>query len=325
MNSVRITSATCLLALAATAQAQAPVTDRDGSSLAARVERLEQQLESRGLLDMLQQLEALQQQVSQIRGDMELQMHTLEEIRARQRDLYADIDRRLQRLEGGGAGGAAEPETFGGPAAGNEPPLETLGPLTGGAEPIHGREAESALTVQPMEPQQPEPEAAGTVGMQPGEPQVPAAAADTGALAAVAPASDPVRARADYERAFTLLKQSRYDQAAQAFRDFLATHGNSEYAGNAQYWLGETYYVTRDFESALAEYQRVVTDHPDSQKVPDAMLKMGFALQELGRLDEARTTLEDVTRRYPSTTAARLASERLNFLRSSAPPASPGR
>src|SRR5690606_15336427 len=46
MNSVRITSATCLLALAATAQAQAPVTDRDGSSLAARVERLEQQLES---------------------------------------------------------------------------------------------------------------------------------------------------------------------------------------------------------------------------------------------------------------------------------------
>src|SRR5690606_2166549 len=99
------------------------------------------------------------------------------------------------------------------------------------------------------------------------------------------------------------------------------THGNSEYADNARYWLGETYYVMRDFEGALAEYQRVVADYPDSQKVPDAMLKMGFSLQELGRLDEARAALEDVAQRFPGTTVARLASERLNLLRSTAPPA----
>ena len=314
------------LAAVTAAQAAAPVTEGDAAALAARIDRLERLLESRGLLDMLTQIEALQAQVSQLRGELEMQNHALNEIRARQRDLYTDLDQRLQRLEAGGT--AAAPGTFGdspAPAGEAAPPLETLSPLPQQEQAAGTREAQSALQLQTMEPEAQDPETGAPA--PPGEPQVPAAIAETGALgpAAAAAPSDPVKARADYERAFTLLKQSRYDQAIEAFRDFLAEHGASEYADNAQYWLGETYYVTRDFENALGEYQRVVSEHADSQKLPDALLKIGFAQQELGRLDAARATLEDVVQRFPGTTVARLASERLNLIRSSAPAPDPAR
>src|SRR5690606_27304482 len=84
MIPARVILVSGLLLFAAAARAQAPVTDGDPASLAGRMDRLERLLESRGLLDMLQQLEALQQQVSRLRGDMEMQMHALEQIRARQ-------------------------------------------------------------------------------------------------------------------------------------------------------------------------------------------------------------------------------------------------
>lgn len=117
--------------------------------------------------------------------------------------------------------------------------------------------------------------------------------------------------KANYQAAFELLKEQKYTDAATAFGNFLETFPTSELAHNAQYWLAETYYANRDFETAVSAFQVVVSDYPDSSKVPDALLKMGFCNYELDEWDAARQSLSRVQSEYPETTAARLAGQRL--------------
>jgi len=127
--------------------------------------------------------------------------------------------------------------------------------------------------------------------------------------------SDPAIERAAYERAFELLKQGRYDLAVAAFKAFVETYPQGHYADNAQYWLGEANYVQRNFQAAATEFGRVVDGFPDSDKRPDAMLKLGYTQQELGQNDKARATLSNVVSSYPNSTAARLATKRLQDLK----------
>jgi len=75
------------------------VPDTSNMSTKQRLTRLERILNSQGLESMLMRMDNLQSQIEKLRGDLELQAHTLEELKQRQRDLYVDIDRRLVRLE----------------------------------------------------------------------------------------------------------------------------------------------------------------------------------------------------------------------------------
>lgn len=117
--------------------------------------------------------------------------------------------------------------------------------------------------------------------------------------------------RANYQASFELLKQGRYEEAARALQQFMVTYPDSEYADNAQYWLAETHYVTQDYKTALAEFQVVLDRFPESRKLPDALLKIGFCNYELQRWQAARKALTTVAKQYPETTAARLANQRL--------------
>jgi tol-pal system protein YbgF len=117
--------------------------------------------------------------------------------------------------------------------------------------------------------------------------------------------------QAAYDAAFNALKGADYPKAIQSFQGFLAAYPSSPLASNAQYWLGEAYYVTREYDSAMAAFRKVTTDWPDSRKAPDALVKVGFTQAALGRGADARATLEEVTRRFPGTEAATLASDRL--------------
>ena len=117
--------------------------------------------------------------------------------------------------------------------------------------------------------------------------------------------------RDNYQAAFELLKDERYEPAAMAFQQFLVTYPDSELADNAQYWLAEAYYVTGKFEEALSSFETVIGNYARSRKVPDALLKMGYCNYELKRWDAARASLARVQADYPETTAARLAGQRL--------------
>lgn len=117
--------------------------------------------------------------------------------------------------------------------------------------------------------------------------------------------------QASYDMAFNALKGADYPKAIQNFKGFLTTFPSSPLASNAQYWLGEAYYVTREYDEAILAFRKVTTDWPDSRKAPDALVKVGFTQAAMGRTADARATLEDVTRRFPGTEAATLASDRL--------------
>lgn len=131
----------------------------------------------------------------------------------------------------------------------------------------------------------------------------------------LAPGQLPVPGGSDrdnYQASFELLKQQRYEPAALAFQQFLISFPGSQLADNAQYWLAESYYVTDQFNVALAQFTKVINQYPDSRKVPDAFLKMGYCNYELERWNDARAALTRVQSEYAGTTAARLAEQRLN-------------
>ena len=149
----------------------------------------------------------------------------------------------------------------------------------------------------------------------------------SGPSAAVAPATtasteaspaagvDPFAEQQAYQSAFDLLKSGHYEDAAAAFTQFIAEFPAGSYADNARYWLGETYYITRRFEPALQEFQRLVSTYPDSQKLTHALLKIGYVHDELGNKAEAERVLGDLIERYPQSAAAGLARNRLASIR----------
>jgi len=94
----------------------------------------------------------------------------------------------------------------------------------------------------------------------------------------------------------------------------VTNYPTGDLAANAQFWMGESYYTKGDLESAVTAYRKVLADWPGSRKAPDAMVKLGFSLSDLKRTGEARSTLEEVVRKYPGTNAAQLAADRLKRL-----------
>jgi tol-pal system protein YbgF len=134
-----------------------------------------------------------------------------------------------------------------------------------------------------------------------------AEAALTAAQASV-PAGGP---EAQYQAAFNLMKDGKYDEASAALRDFLAKNPQHELAPNAMYWLGEAYYVRRDYPAALAAFEGLLKDYPGNRKTPDALLKVGFCQAELKRPGPARTALARVVQEFPDSPAAAEAKARL--------------
>jgi tol-pal system protein YbgF len=268
-----------LLALPAVALSQ------NNATLEQRVAKMERMLESGTLLKLLQSVEELKAEVRDLRGQLEQQQFALSQMTDRQRELYLDVDRRMQRMEAGGA-------AIGAAAAGSA--ATTTAPPTGTATPPVSA-ASAASTTAPTG----------------------AAAAGAAAQVSNAPASaDPVKEQQAYQAAFNLLKAGRYDQAAKSFQTFLDEYPNGKFTDNAQYWLGESYYVTRGFDSALREFTKLVNEHPDSQKLTHAQLKIGYIYDELGQKDKAREVLTGLVKNHPQSTAAGLASKRLERMRS---------
>ncbi len=249
-------------------------------ALEARLARVERLLENRTLVDMALALESLQRENQQLLGQLEEQAHALESLKKRQRDLYLDVDRRLAQLE------AAQAKATAGAS------VTSIAPVRGMTAPLAGELAVATVATTASVP--------STTDSVPG---LTVAEVDT------------QQEHDDYERAFNLLKEGRYDLAVEAFKAFVQTYPKGRYTDNAQYWLGEANYVQRNFKAALAEFEQVVNNFPDSPKRPDALLKMGYTYQALGDNDRARLSLNSVRMNYPDTTAARLASKRLQELK----------
>jgi tol-pal system protein YbgF len=120
--------------------------------------------------------------------------------------------------------------------------------------------------------------------------------------------------QAVYGQSFDALRAGSYSTAITGFKDFLKSYPQSPLAENAQYWLGEAYYVNHDYDSAAEAFRTVVKKYPDGRKVPDALLKLGFTQYEQKQYGAARTTLTAVTQKYAGTDSAKLAADKLRHL-----------
>jgi tol-pal system protein YbgF len=114
-----------------------------------------------------------------------------------------------------------------------------------------------------------------------------------------------------YGQSFDALKAGSYSIAITGFKDFLTNYPSSPLAENAQYWLGEAYYVTHDLDAASGAFKSVLAKWPDSRKAPDALLKLGYTQIAQNKASEGKATLSQVVQKYPGTDAAKLAAERL--------------
>ena len=104
--------------------------------------------------------------------------------------------------------------------------------------------------------------------------------------------------RANYQAAFDLLKDAKYPEAINAFKQYLSSFPTSALADNAQYWLGEAHYVTKQYPDALRDFRTVIEKYPESRKIPDALLKIGYCNYELKNWAEARSALGQVVQRF---------------------------
>ena len=120
--------------------------------------------------------------------------------------------------------------------------------------------------------------------------------------------------RVAYDAAFNALKGGDYVESARLFQAFIEAHPEGAYTPNALYWLGESYYVTQNYQMAQVQFQSLLDRYPTHDKAPGAMLKIGLSQFNLKQVEAAERTLADVSSKYPGTDAARTASDRLNAI-----------
>ena len=259
-----------------------PVLAQDSRlSLADRVAQLEQQAQNKDQsgIGMVNQMQQLQAQVQQLQGQIEELQHNLQELNDKNKAQYADLDGRLGRLEGGngnapGAGAGAGAAAASPPAA-NPPAVAAVGSNSNSNSNSNNGQANAA---------------------------------------AAAGSADPAAAQAAYNVAFKALQAGDYVQASRQFRSFIQQYPNHALTPNAYYWLGESYYVTMNYPVALESFQHLLSQFPQSEKAPDALLKVGYSQLELKQDAAGRATLSSVKTKYPGSKAASLAQERLQHL-----------
>jgi tol-pal system protein YbgF len=258
-----------------------PVYEPEINNIDKRLEKIEKQLNNSALLEMLESLESLKTEINTLRGEIEVQGYTIDQLKQKQRDLYTDLDRRLE---------------LSGSNNTSDDPSNDLQVLDTNAnqEIINKNDtaSEQSLVI----------ETTSDIGQN-------------GEINSEEKLINPQEAEKYYRSAFKLLKESQYDQALLAFKSFLKDYPDSAFSSNAQYWIGEANYVMQNYEIAINEYQALLNTYPNSQKISHALLKIGYSYAELSNIADAKKILKEVIRQYPDTTISRLANERLRKIK----------
>ena len=254
-------------------------------------------------------INALEQELRKLTGQLEEVQFRMNSVTRRLDKLVEDIDFRLtgieKRLEerpvaaqtpppaAAGAETTAPAATAAGtPERAEQPPS----PAAGGVQPaIQPELAPRVLgTIRPEDLNRVgKPAAEGkNLSATPSE-AVPAAPSAAG--------EDPKQA---YKAAFSILKRGDFPAAEQAFRGFLSRYPDHELSANAQYWLGETFYVRKDYDNAAAAFLQGYQKFPESAKGPDFLLKLGMSLRRSGSNEEACAAFAELSDKYPQMSAS---------------------
>jgi tol-pal system protein YbgF len=117
-----------------------------------------------------------------------------------------------------------------------------------------------------------------------------------------------------YSNGLRDITSGKYDLASSEFQDYLKYYGDTDLASNAQFYLGEISYKQKQYEEAVAAYEKVLTNYPKSFKLGPARLRKGMALIELGQKTAGIRELREVIKRFPGSDEDRLARAKLKEL-----------
>ena len=254
-------------------------------------------------------IESLESDLRRMTGQVEETRHQLNKVTNRLDKLVADVDFRLRELEdfrrkmedtdvaagsdsGEGsqtADNATEPETqeTGGETAGGEEGAGTLGQVSQDA--VAELQAEAGQGADEADNADSETNDANAADRESAGTPDNGNAGDTGA-------AEPAVA---YKKAFGLLQKADYAAAEEALGDFIAAHADHDLAGNAKYWLGETYYVRENYEQAAVIFAEGFRTYPESRKAPDNLLKLGMSLAKIDKVDKACRIFSELQNRFP--------------------------
>ncbi len=118
-----------------------------------------------------------------------------------------------------------------------------------------------------------------------------------------------------YKDAYETYHRGDLEGARRKFEAFLKQYPNTELSDNAQFWIGETYYLKKDYERAILEYEKAIVKYPEGDKIPAALFKQALAFLELGDKTNARNLLKRVIEKYPHSEQAELAKKKLETLK----------
>lgn len=270
-------------------------------------------------------MQQLTGQMSQLQGQIEQLGIKVDDVSSRLDQMQKDTQFRLGQLEQGGAGaaGAVAGAAAGSPASVPAAPaaggaVAETAPLPQSADQMNagGGLPGSEGTTQQL-PQPTAPGTLGTISQNTPLPEAPAGAAEAAAAAAAQSQSAAVAnqdpntiqlpgnsPQEQYEYATGLLQRGAYPEAGLAFKAFVAQHPKDPLTGNAQYWLGETYYAQSDYKNAAIAFAEGYQKYPKSSKAPDNLLKLGMSLGQTGRKSDACTAFKQLNSQFPSASAA---------------------
>ncbi len=132
---------------------------------------------------------------------------------------------------------------------------------------------------------------------------------------ATAPAERPRDATTLYREGIEEHRAGNYEKARERFKTYIKTHPKGDLAGNAQFWIGETFYSQGDYENAILAYEELASRHPKSDKLPAALLKEGLSFLELKDTTNAKLLLNRLIKKYPRSDEAKLAQRKLKTIR----------
>jgi tol-pal system protein YbgF len=270
---------------------------------------------NRGVVQLLNQVEALNGELNRLRGQIEVLANDINNAQKRQRDMYVDLDTRLRRIEQGGAANKKDQEAL----SALEERIRKLeqGPATTATipQPVVG-----AAAVPPVNPPPPAAAAPTTAAVSPSTTTAnPAAVATSSASTSLPPASlsstDQASIQRAYDNAYSNYRLSDYAGAIRGFETFLKSYPKHPLAANAQYWIGEAYARQGKFREAIEAEHRLLGTYPESAKAADALLIIGTAESNLGDSSAARKTFEELIDKYPGSEASDKAKGRLAKLK----------
>jgi tol-pal system protein YbgF len=260
-------------------------------------------------------IQQLETQISNLTGQLEQLSYNLKQLSSRLDKLSQDVDFRLNAVEHGQSPSASQPGANG--QASNEPMTPPPGqppiqpPLQPPLQPMDSN--------APLKQSQLAPQTLGTLTQSQiqannAQPPVPAPAPTTASAGAYQLPGDTVEAQ--YEYAFNLLRQANYDEAQRALQAFVSQHPTDFLAGNAQYWLGETYYVRGRYQDAAVAFAEGYQKYPNNSKAPDNLLKLGMSLGQIGKKNDACVAFSELNKRFPGapdSTKERLKQEKHRY------------